>query len=152
MTKSLNMLLRVAYERAFATVRELAPEKATILRQAALQLIAFEMLTVFHRAPHVWAISVKVDYSPENEVDRYEVSARNGFFALHGDTTASPGSYGLVDSHMPLELMSSGEFTLRRDDVLVHLSLTDASGADRLLHHRVVQQLATELDIHFPFP
>ena len=150
MVQNLNLLLRSGYQLALKTVRQLPAESATVLRQAALQLIAYDLLAVFHRS-EATAVHVKVDYSPENAEDRYEVSARNGFFDIDGDTRSAQ-EHGLRDTNMPLELMSSEVFSLHRDDPLVQLSLSDDPPADRLLHHRVVQQLATELDIFFPFP
>lgn len=149
--QALNVMTRGGYMRALALVRALAPAKATLLRASALLLMADDLLTAFHRSPGLRAITFRVDHAPERPEDLYEVSARTACFELDGDD-APPSAHGLVVANAPLELMSSSTFTLDRDNPLVQRSLTDAGGRDRLLRHRIVHELASELDTHLRFP
>lgn len=151
MVANLHLMSRGLFVQIVDQVRALPLEDALVLRQASLVLLAHEMLATFHRSSSLASLAFKVDYSPESDDDRYEVSARNGFFELVGDDTP-PREHGLRDTIAPLELMSSGTYVLHRTDPLVQLSLADSGRSDGFVHYRIVHRLATELDMHFAFP
>ena len=151
MVQDLHHALRSGFARALAVLRMLPSEQGGFIRRIGFLLVAHDLLGAFHRSSGLRAIDVRCDYTPENPEDQYEVSARNGFFTLHGDER-EPHEHHLVDAVLPLELMSSGTFTLQRADPLVQLSLADLQGRDRALHQRIVHQLSLELDQAFEHP
>lgn len=151
MATDIHFTHRVGYVGSLEVLRKLPPEDALVIRHTGLLLLAHNLLATFHRVPRATAIEVEVDYSPASSDDRFAVSARNGFFKVVGDA-CRPSDHQLIDAILPLELMGNVTWVLDRAHPLVQQSLADADGRDRALHHRLVHQLALEIDLAFPTP